>query len=74
MTVPAGFTTRVYDRGTDGQLLPPKPAKLPVGIDFLGLPFAEQKLFEIASAYEAATDHRSPPPEFGPLGSAGNTD
>jgi Asp-tRNA(Asn)/Glu-tRNA(Gln) amidotransferase A subunit family amidase len=67
MTVPAGFTTHVYDRSADGALLPPKPAVLPVGIDFLGLPFSEPALFEIASAYEAATHHRTPPPEFGPL-------
>jgi amidase len=71
MTVPAGFTTEVYDRGADGNLLPPKPAALPVGIDFLGLPFSEPKLFEIASAYEKATHHRVPPPDFGPLDSVG---
>ena len=68
MTVPAGFTTQVYDRAADGSLLPPKPAALPVGIDFLGLPFSEAKLFEIGAAYEAATKHRTPPPNFGPLG------
>jgi amidase len=67
LTVPAGFTTRVYDRGADGELLPPKPAALPVGIDFLGLPFSEPTLFQIASVYEAATRHRTPPPDFGPL-------
>ena len=67
MTVPAGFTTKVYDRGADGALLPPKPAALPVGIDFLGLPFTEGTLFEIGSAYEAATRNRKQPPEFGPL-------
>ena len=66
MTVPAGFTTQVYDRGASGQLLPPIPAALPVGIDFLGLPFGEPTLFEIAAAYEAATQHRKPPPDFGP--------
>ena len=67
MTVPAGFTTHVYDRGADGQLLPPKPASLPVGIDLLGLPFGEPTLFSIASAYEAGTRHRIQPPDFGPL-------
>jgi len=68
MTVPIGFTTVVYDRAEDGTLLPPKPAALPVGIDFLGRPFSEAKLFEIAAAYESATKHRRPPPDFGPLG------
>jgi amidase len=71
LTVPAGFTTHVYDRGPDGALLPPKSAALPVGIDFLGLPFSEPTLFEIGSAYEAATRHRTPPPDFGPLDSRG---
>jgi Asp-tRNA(Asn)/Glu-tRNA(Gln) amidotransferase A subunit family amidase len=67
MTVPAGFTTVVYDRAADGTLLPPIPAELPVGIDFLGRPFSEAKLFEIGAAYEAATKHRRPPPDFGPV-------
>jgi len=38
-----------------------------VGIDFLGRPFGEPMLFRIASAYEAGTRHREPPPAFGPL-------
>jgi amidase len=67
LTVPAGFTTHVYDRAADGTLLPAKEAELPVGVDFLGLPFSEAKLFAIASAYERATGHRTPPPDFGPL-------
>lgn len=72
MTVPAGFTTKVYDRApADSSLLPPIAAELPIGIDFLGLPFSEPKLFEIGAAYEAATHHRKPPPDFGPLDSAG---
>jgi amidase len=71
MTVPAGFTTHVYDRAGDGSLLPAEPARLPVGIDFLGLPFSEPTLFAIASAYEDATEHREPPADFGPLDSRG---
>lgn len=73
ITVPAGFTTHVYDRVRDAsspggtRLVGPIPAKLPVGIDFLGKPFAEPLLIRIASAYEAATKHRVPPPGFGPL-------
>lgn len=72
LTVPAGFTTAVYDRDTAGNLLPPIPAKLPVGIDFLGLPFSEAKLFEIGAAYEAATRHRIQPPGFGPIAPSGS--
>jgi Asp-tRNA(Asn)/Glu-tRNA(Gln) amidotransferase A subunit family amidase len=71
MTVPAGFTSVVYDRAADGTLLPPIAAALPVGIDFLGRPFTEHVLFEIASAYESVSRHRTPPPEFGPLDNVG---
>jgi amidase len=78
ITVPAGFTTQVYDRVTDAnapggtRLVGPVPARLPVGIDFLAMPFGETTLFKIASAYEAATHHRTPPPEFGPVKAAKN--
>lgn len=71
MTVPAGFTTIVYDRDPSGVLLPAIPAALPVGIDFLGLPFSEAKLFEIGAAYEAATSHRIAPPDFPALPTVG---
>jgi len=87
ITVPAGFTTQVYDRVADPSLPPPPenefgggsgprvgsrevgpfPARLPVGVDFLARPFAEPTLFKIAAAYEHATHHRMPPPDFGPL-------
>jgi amidase len=70
ITVPAGFTTVVFDRVREGngtRLAGPTPAKLPVGVDFVARPFGEPLLFRIASAYEAATRHRSPPPDFGPL-------
>jgi Asp-tRNA(Asn)/Glu-tRNA(Gln) amidotransferase A subunit family amidase len=45
MTVPAGFTA-------DG---------LPVGLEFMGRPFAEPTLFKLAYAYEQGTHHRTPP-------------
>jgi Asp-tRNA(Asn)/Glu-tRNA(Gln) amidotransferase A subunit family amidase len=79
MTVPAGFTTEVWDRVRDDSAAPdeeaqpaarlvgPVPARLPVGLDLVGRPFAEPLLIRVASAYEAATGHRSPPPGFGPL-------
>jgi Asp-tRNA(Asn)/Glu-tRNA(Gln) amidotransferase A subunit family amidase len=87
ITVPAGFTTQVYDRerdanapppvaGPDGEVNPnsgpshligPVAAVLPVGVDFLGRPFSEPTLLAIAAAYEQATKHRHPPPDFGPL-------
>jgi amidase len=70
MSVPAGFTTEVWDRVRDGtgtRLVGPTAARLPVGVDFVGRPFGEPMLFRIASAYEAATRHRTPPRDFGPL-------
>jgi Asp-tRNA(Asn)/Glu-tRNA(Gln) amidotransferase A subunit family amidase len=89
ITVPAGFTTQVYDRIRDPAAPPPAagarrgeegpaaaepqivvgptPAKLPVGVDFLGAPFSEPMLLKIAAAYEKATKHRMQPPDFGPL-------
>jgi Asp-tRNA(Asn)/Glu-tRNA(Gln) amidotransferase A subunit family amidase len=88
MTVPAGFTTVVYDRVRDPgspiradggpgggdeataegtHIVGPTAAELPVGIDFVARPFGEPTLLRIASAYEAATKHRRPPRDFGPL-------
>jgi Asp-tRNA(Asn)/Glu-tRNA(Gln) amidotransferase A subunit family amidase len=73
LSVPAGFTTHVYDRVRDpasrggSRLVGPVPAKLPLGIMFWGRPFSEPTLLKIASAYEAATKHRTPPPDFGPV-------
>jgi len=70
ITVPAGFTTEVWDRVRDGdgtRLVGPVAAALPVGVDFIARPFDEAMLFRIASAYEAATKHRRPPPDFGPI-------
>jgi amidase len=73
LSVPAGFTTHVFDRvrvaatGNDTRLAGPVPAKLPVGIMFVARPFAEPTLIRIGSAYEAGTKHRVPPPEFGPV-------
>lgn len=73
ISVPAGFTTQVYDRVVDTtspdgtRMVGPIAAELPVNIDFLGRPFSEPVLFRIAAAYEAATKHRKAPKGFGEL-------
>jgi amidase len=76
IAVPAGFVHEVFDRavlrGGDGskqagQFLPSKAVELPVSMDFLGRAFSEPLLIRIAAAYEAATHHRRPPKDFGPL-------
>jgi Asp-tRNA(Asn)/Glu-tRNA(Gln) amidotransferase A subunit family amidase len=73
IVVPAGFSKEVYDRVSDAKdpngstLVGPKPDRLPVAMEFLGRPFEEATLFEIASAYEAGTKHRRAPKGFGPL-------
>lgn len=68
LTVPAGFTTQVYDRSPEDDSISPTPARMPVGIDILSLPFQESVVFAIGHAFEKATQHRMPPPDFGPLG------
>ena len=52
LTVPAGFT----------------PDGLPIGIEFLGRPFAEGMLIRFGYAFEQATGHRRPPESAPPLG------
>src|SRR4051794_9735689 len=73
IVVPAGFTRGIYDRvpgsndANGSRLEGPKPEQIPVAMEFLGRPFDEALLFEIASAYEAGTMHRRAPKGFGPL-------
>ena len=43
-------------------------APLPVSISFWAGPGDEPIVLRVASAYEAATKHRRPPPDFGPVG------
>jgi Asp-tRNA(Asn)/Glu-tRNA(Gln) amidotransferase A subunit family amidase len=73
IVVPAGFTRLIFDRVPDAndpngsRLDAPKSDQMPVAMEFLGRPFDEALLFEIASAYEAGTKHRRPSKQFGPL-------
>ena len=78
--IPAGYVTTVYDPvfalSADGTRYVPVPSGTPTTIPEPGLPFSlvfraepgrEDVLLRIASAYEAATKRRVPPPAFGPL-------
>jgi hypothetical protein len=78
--VPAGYVTIVYDPlfqlTPDGRRYVSKPCDRPTRIRAPGLPFSlvfradpgkEDILLRIASAYEAASKRRIPPPKFGPL-------
>jgi Asp-tRNA(Asn)/Glu-tRNA(Gln) amidotransferase A subunit family amidase len=52
IVVPGGFSAPT----------PTAPLGVPVGIEFLGRPWSEKLLLEIAYGYEQATKHRRPPP------------
>jgi amidase len=78
--VPAGYVTTVYDPvfvlSADSTRYVPTPSSVPTTIPAPGLPFSlvfrcepgkEDVILNIASAYEAASKRRVPPPAFGPL-------
>jgi Asp-tRNA(Asn)/Glu-tRNA(Gln) amidotransferase A subunit family amidase len=78
--VPAGYVTTVYDPvfvlSPDGTRHVPAPSNTPTTIPEPGLPFSlvfrcepgkEDIILKIASAYEAASKRRVPPPAFGLL-------
>jgi hypothetical protein len=78
--IPAGYVTTVYDPvftlSRDGRRYVSTPSDKPTIIPPPGLPFSlvfraepgrEDVLLRIASAYEAASRRRIPPPRFGPL-------
>ena len=80
MLIPAGYVTTVYDPvfslNADGRryvstashspTIIPEPG-LPFSIVFRAEPGKEDVLLKVASAYEAASRRRIPPPMFGPL-------
>ncbi|HEY3910067.1 MAG TPA: amidase family protein [Stellaceae bacterium] len=78
--IPAGYVTRAYDPvfalSADRTRYIPAASDTPTTIPAPGLPFSlvfraepgkEDILLKIASAYEAASNRRIPPPGFGPL-------
>jgi Asp-tRNA(Asn)/Glu-tRNA(Gln) amidotransferase A subunit family amidase len=78
--IPAGYVTTVYDpvfmlsadrtryvsKASDTPTIIPEPG-LPFSLVFRAEPGKEDVLLNIASAYEAASRRRIPPPAFGPL-------
>jgi amidase len=81
IVVPAGYNRIVYEpqfqlsedrttyfdvTGTEESML---PSPMPISLMFWAGPGDEPTLIKIASAYEAATRHRVPPPDFGPVDS-----
>jgi Asp-tRNA(Asn)/Glu-tRNA(Gln) amidotransferase A subunit family amidase len=78
--IPAGYVTTVYDPvyqlAADGKRYVSQASDKPTRIPEPGLPFSlvfraepgkEDVLLRIASSYEAASNRRIPPPNFGPL-------
>ena len=78
--VPAGYVTTTYDPvfklSADGKRYISAPSDVPMRLAEPGLPFSlvfrcepgkEDVIIKIASAYEAASRRRIPPPAFGPL-------
>jgi Asp-tRNA(Asn)/Glu-tRNA(Gln) amidotransferase A subunit family amidase len=78
--IPAGYVTTVYDPvftlSPDRTRYVPTPSNIPTTIPYPGLPFSlvfrcepgrEDVILKIASAYEAASKRRIPPPAFGVL-------
>jgi Asp-tRNA(Asn)/Glu-tRNA(Gln) amidotransferase A subunit family amidase len=78
--IPAGYVTAAYDPvyrlSADGTRYLHVPSNEPTKLAAPGLPFSlvfraepgkEDVLLHVASAYEAASERRIPPPAFGPL-------
>jgi amidase len=79
MIVPAGYNQVVYESqyalsadkksyvAVPGTVKSLMRSPMPTSIMFWAAPGDESRVLRVASAYEAATHHRVPPPDFGPL-------
>jgi amidase len=77
--VPAGYIQTVYEpqwvlsadktryETETGTVKSSLPYPMPISLMLWGAPGSDPSVIKIASAYEAATHHRIPPPAFGPL-------
>jgi amidase len=80
MEVPAGYTEVAYEPtyvlsadkkdyvATTGTVKSKLEHPMPVSLMLWAGPGDDGTVIKIASAYEAATHHRKPPPDFGPVG------
>jgi Asp-tRNA(Asn)/Glu-tRNA(Gln) amidotransferase A subunit family amidase len=79
MEVPAGYTQVVYEPQyalapdmksylqVTGQVESRLSRPMPISMMFWAAPGSDGAVIKAASAYEAATHHRVPPPDFGPV-------
>jgi amidase len=79
MEVPAGYVRTIYESkfqlSADGKRYEPAtgtvkselPYPMPISLMIWAGPGNDPEVIKVASAYEAATHHRVPPPAFGPL-------
>jgi Asp-tRNA(Asn)/Glu-tRNA(Gln) amidotransferase A subunit family amidase len=77
--VPAGYTTMAYEpkyelsadgksyRSVTGTEPSQLPHPMPISLMVWSGPGSDPEVIKVASAYEAATKHRVPPPAFGPV-------
>jgi Asp-tRNA(Asn)/Glu-tRNA(Gln) amidotransferase A subunit family amidase len=77
--VPAGYTQVAYEpqyelsadgksyRSVTGAAESRLPYPMPISLMVWAGPGSDPEVIKVASAYEAATGHRVPPPEFGPV-------
>jgi Asp-tRNA(Asn)/Glu-tRNA(Gln) amidotransferase A subunit family amidase len=81
ITVPAGFNSVIYEPSyalnekqdnyvnvANELTVSATRTPMPIGISFWSGVGEEPTVIRIASIYEAATRHRAPPPDFGPVG------
>jgi amidase len=80
--VPAGYIQTVYEPQwmlspdktsyvtATGTIQSSLPRPMPISLMLWAAPGSDPAVIKIASAYEAATHHRVPPPAFGPLSKA----
>ena len=81
--IPAGYVSVAYDPvfklSADGRRYENVSSEKPTALAAPGLPFSlvfraepgkEDVILKVASAYEAASKRRVPPPAFGPLGNS----